>query len=57
MIVELCAGLLHTVEPHFCQHCSTLVNGQSRCFWHQSVRDRRLIGRAVIIIAERTGSF
>ena len=56
MIVELCAGLLHTVEPYLAQHSSNLVNYQSRCLGHQGVRDRRLIGRAVIIITERTGS-
>ena len=32
IIVELCAGLSHTVKPHFCQHYSTLVNDRSRCF-------------------------
>ena len=26
VIVELCAGLPHTVEPYFCQRSSTLVN-------------------------------
>ena len=56
MIVELCAGLSHTVKPYFCQHSSTLVNDRSRCFGSQSVCDRRLIGRAVIIITEKTGS-
>ena len=32
VIVELCAGLSHTVKPYFCQHSSTLVNDRSRCF-------------------------
>ena len=32
VVVELCAGLSHTVEPYFFQHSSTLVNDQSRCF-------------------------
>ena len=32
MIVELCAGLTHTVKPYFCQHSSTLVNDRSHCF-------------------------
>ena len=50
MIVELCSGLSHIVEPYFCQHSSTLVNDQSVVLGNQSVRDRRLIGRAVIII-------
>ena len=52
MIVELCAGLSHAVKPYFCQHSSTLVI----FLGNQSVRDRRLIGRAVIIITEKTGS-
>ena len=57
MIVELCAGLSHTVKPYFCQHSSTLANDRSRFFLgNQSVRDRRLIGRAVTIITEKTGS-
>ena len=51
VIVELCACLLHTVEPS-----STLVNDQSHCSGNQSVCDRRLIGRAVIVITKRTGS-
>ena len=32
VIVELCAGLSHTVKPYFCQRSSTLVNDRSRCF-------------------------
>ena len=56
MIVELCAGLSHTVKPYFCQHSSTLINDRSRCLGNQSVCGRRLIGRAVIIITEKTGS-
>ena len=57
MIVELCVGLPHTVEPYFCQHSSTLVNDRNRYFFgNQSVRDRRLIGRVIITITERTGS-
>ena len=55
MIVELCANLSHTVEPYFC-NILLLVNDRSHCFGHQSVRDRHLIGRAVIITTERTGS-
>ena len=56
VIVEMCAGLSHTVKPYFCQHSSTLVNDRSRCFGNQSVRDRRLFSRAVIIITEKTRS-
>ena len=56
MIVELCAGLSHTVKPYFCQHSSTLVNDRTVVLDNQSVYDRRLIGRAVIIITEKTGS-
>ena len=56
MIVELCAGLSHTVKPYFCQHSSTLVNDRSRFLGNQSVCDCRLIGRAVIIITDKTGS-
>ena len=56
MIVELCAGLSHTVESYFCQHSSTLVKIESVVLGNKSVRDRRLIGRAVIIITKKTGS-
>ena len=56
MIVELCVGLSHTVEPYFCQHSSTLVKTESVVLGNKSFRDRRLIDRAVIIITERTGS-
>ena len=51
----MCAGLSHTVAPYFCQHSSTLIYDWSRCFGNQGVRDRRLIGRALIIIPERKG--
>ena len=56
VIVEMCAGLSHTVKPYFCQLTSTLENDRSRCLGNQSVRDCRLIGRAVIIITEKAGS-
>ena len=56
MIVELSAGLSHTVKPYFCQHSSTLVNDRSRFLGNQSVRDRRLFGSAVTLITEKTGS-
>ena len=56
MIVELCAGLSHTVKPYFCQHSSTLDMIEAVVLDNQSVCDRRLIGRAVIIITEKTGS-
>ena len=52
MIVELCAGLSHTVKPYFCQHSST----EAVVLGNQSVCDHRLIGRAVIIITEKTRS-
>ena len=56
VIVELCAGFSHTVKPYFCQHSSTLELIGAVVLGIQSVCDRRLIGRAVIFITEKTRS-
>ena len=65
MIVELCADLSLTVGPHFAlpkptfsiaKMRSTIMKTEAVDLGNQSVRDRRIIARAVIIITERTGS-
>ena len=54
MMVELCAGLSHTVKPYFCQHSKNI--SKAVVLGNQSVCDHRLIGRAVITITETTES-